>query len=162
MTMLAPKESTHTGFSMKTCLPALTAASKWNGRNPGGVARMTTFTSGRASTFWKASNPMNWRSAGTSTFTPCLFFNSLREPLRRSSNISAMATSFTLGPVTLRFWSAAPEPRPPQPIMATRYSGDGAGSWARRTGAAATAAPRVALEVEMKSRRVVMRKRMGV
>ena len=43
-------KSAQTGFSMKTCLPAFTAASKWNGRNPGGVARITM--SQCSSTFW--------------------------------------------------------------------------------------------------------------
>ncbi len=40
-----PAESTATGFSTKTCLPAATAAARCTGRKPGGVARMTRSTS---------------------------------------------------------------------------------------------------------------------
>ncbi len=36
-----PGPSTATGFSVKTFLPAATAASRWVGRKPGGVARIT-------------------------------------------------------------------------------------------------------------------------
>ena len=41
MTERTPTGSTATGFSMKTCLPASTAALRWIGRKPGGAARMT-------------------------------------------------------------------------------------------------------------------------
>ena len=43
-TARTPGPSTATGFSMKTCLPASTAAAKCTGRKPGGVARMTRST----------------------------------------------------------------------------------------------------------------------
>ena len=39
-----PAASVASGFSMKMCLPALTAAAKWIGRKPGGVARITRST----------------------------------------------------------------------------------------------------------------------
>ena len=39
-----PVPSTATGFSAKRCLPALMTASIIIGRNPGGVASMTTST----------------------------------------------------------------------------------------------------------------------
>ena len=39
--MRAPGPSTQTGFSVKMCLPAATAALKCAGRKPGGEARMT-------------------------------------------------------------------------------------------------------------------------
>jgi len=39
-----PGASVATGFSMNTCLPALTAASYCIGRNPGGVQSSTTST----------------------------------------------------------------------------------------------------------------------
>ena len=44
MTRRMPTGSTATGFSMKTCLPAATQASKCCGRKCGGVARRTTST----------------------------------------------------------------------------------------------------------------------
>ena len=40
-TVRMPGRSTATGFSVKTCLPASTAALRCIGRKPGGVARMT-------------------------------------------------------------------------------------------------------------------------
>ena len=39
-----PGASVASGFSMKTCLPAVTAASKCSGRKPGGWAMTTTST----------------------------------------------------------------------------------------------------------------------
>src|SRR5439155_19249178 len=67
-----------------------------------------------------APNPMNIRSGVTSIVA--LYF-SLRESccvLIRSSNTSAIATSFT-GPAAVeRPLTSAPHPRPPQPVNARR------------------------------------------
>src|SRR6267143_7330952 len=60
---------------------------------------------------------MNLWSSATSTLSECCFLRFFRLSSKRSGNASAIAISLTL-PSVLRAWSAAPEPRPPQPINA--------------------------------------------
>lgn len=76
MTERTPVASTATGFSQNTCLPALIAASRCRGRNPGGVVSSTTSTSD-ASTFLYPSKPSYRRSLGTSTL-PAMLLMPLR------------------------------------------------------------------------------------
>ena len=77
----------------------------------------------------------------TSSSLATLFMRPLRQPLRRSSKASAMAMMVTLG-AECSTLSAAPVPRPPQPIRPTLIASLPAGDRRRRrTADVAAAAP---------------------
>ncbi len=119
MTDRTPGASVAIGFSQKTCLPASTAAFRWKGRNPGGVARSTTSTP-LSKTFLYESRPIN----EVSGFTVILllmassFFSDLKLPCRRSSKMSPMAVNIAFLSA-FKACSAAPVPRPPHPMSPT-------------------------------------------
>ena len=111
-----------TGFSMKMCLPASTAASNCIGRKPGGVARITMSTPLSISLLVGVEADELAIVGHVDLLGVCPVIVALRflsAPSSRSSEkASAMATSLTFalgrsGPV-----DAAPVPRPPQPIRA--------------------------------------------
>jgi hypothetical protein len=89
-----PAESTAMGFSVKTCLPASTAAFRCAGRKCGGVVRITTSTS-LSITLRYASKPTNCASGGTRTRCGSCSERRCRLPDSFSSNMSPIAVRTT-------------------------------------------------------------------
>ncbi len=114
-TLRTPFISVAMGFSQKMCLPASTAYSKCIGRKWGGEQSNTT--SQLSITFLYPSHPMCVFSSMTSkrSLTTAFRFRLDFAILTRSSNMSAMAYRRAPGSA-FRAFSAAPLPRPPQPI----------------------------------------------
>ena len=100
---------------MKICLPWRTASSKCDGRNPGGVARITTSAMRDGMLIGvEADEFVLFRHIDA---VGVIGFEVVVAAVQPVFEASAMATSLS-GPSVLRAWLAAPEPRPPQPISA--------------------------------------------
>ena len=118
MTERTPGGSTATGFSMKTCLPASIAALRCFGRKKGGEARITRST-GVARTFLYASKPVKQVSGVALTRPGSFLFSSASDACSMSGKRSPRATISMSGDAVAQS-TAAPVPRPPQPMRPTR------------------------------------------
>ena len=97
---------------MKTCLLFMTASRKCSGRKCGGVASITTSTSGRAISFLYPSKPTKQFSAGIGRLNDA---NLSRHASILSWKTSARAIISRSGPALIKF-IAAPVPLAPVPI----------------------------------------------
>ena len=122
ITERTPSGSVATGFSVNTCLPASIAAARCSGRKNGGAARITRST-GAASTFLKASKPLKHSSGVAVTRPGSFLLRSAKAPCTWSGNRSPIAAITTSGEAFAQS-TAAPVPRPPQPIRPTRIFSD--------------------------------------
>ena len=115
--------SIDTGFSINVCTPLWIAAAKCTARNAGGVAKIA-ISPGRKQSIacWYAYIPVKARSSGTSTRSLNCSVSDLRTMSTRLRNTSAIATILSGVLATESASAAAPPPRPPQPINATRIS----------------------------------------
>lgn len=121
ITLLYLGISTNKGFSINTCRPALTATSRYRGRNGGGVAKSTT---SQLSIILVSIKTHKFFGIGNFYLTSIGFFLDFHRPHSTGPHkLRPNATNFTAVEVFSASWAAL-VPLPPQPTRPILISSD--------------------------------------